>query len=880
MGNLALAVNDSTLNKIEAQKFLNQLDPAAKEFTFQTFDDSKGRKNPSLTKVLHGTLDEHWDELVFLNAQGAGIFVTVNETNLSGRTTQDMVSIRAMYREDDTGGLADLPLKPQMVVESSPGKKHEYLFTNKPLLDSEGRLDNSVREEFDSVLRRVIEGYGSDPCAKSVTRVLRVPGFWHLKDPDHPHLVKIVELNEVPRYSWEEIKAALPPVFKVKPEQGIRSFVHKALVESALENITDYSYETWAKVCAALGYQYDHDGFELFHTWSKKDSSGYRGQDDCLNTFQSFIREEDVVTVGTLFHLAKEGGWDGSIDPDIALTYIPFPSTKSASCSTIAEMMSHSLSDPDSVIGLLMDRERWKSCKGDLKQMVRKAANKRFSSRDVMPVDRVLEVHENIDVRCFPDARLTNQGVSLQATVANFQVLLAAYNIRCSYDIIKKNQSVIIPGEQVCPDLQDNANHQSIISLCNKNNLPPCTADNLVNAIAKNATNPVLDWVQGKAWDGTDRFEQMCQTIHVRPSYEAIKPVVMKIWFLQCIAALDAGEHSPRDDAQPKYEYILVFQGLGGANKTDWISGLLPRELSDYIKTSHHLAVGNKDSEKEAISYWITELGELDSTFRKSDISRMKAFTSRTHDNIRLPYERKPNNYPRRTSFIGSVNPFEFLMDETGNRRYLPLAVITAEPKHKVDLQQLWAQILREYLQGAQWWPTQEQDKAIFEVSRQHQSKDGIVLQLEEMFDLDCIDPEGCELLSAKDIVLKLLEEAKNPMSYETLKPDNRELRAVGMHLDMLGFNRFPRSGINKFKIRKKQQLYSGMLTVEGPKIEAYCIANVTRSLAKRKQYRQGAKNSVQCLRDVRKWLKSEDVSRLGSVWNDMLCLGPILGGK
>ncbi|MEO1944658.1 MAG: hypothetical protein ABGY11_10190 [Candidatus Thioglobus sp.] len=126
-----------------------------------------------------------------------------------------------------------------------------------------------------------------------------------------------------------------------------------------------------------------------------------------------------------------------------------------------------------------------------------------------MPVDRVLEVHENIDVRCFPDARLTNQGVSLQATKANLEVLLEAYGIHASYDIIKKNQSVIIPDEQVCQDLQDNANYQSIISLCNKNNLPPGTADNLVNAIAKNATNPVLDWVQSRAWDGKVRHTKL-----------------------------------------------------------------------------------------------------------------------------------------------------------------------------------------------------------------------------------------------------------------------------------------------------------------------------------------------------------------------------------
>ena len=104
MEDLALVVNDSNPNKCVAERFLKQLDPVAKGFTFQTFDDLKGRNNPSLTKVLHGTLDEHWDALASLNIQGAGVFITVNETNFSGRTTQDMVNVRAMFREDDTGG--------------------------------------------------------------------------------------------------------------------------------------------------------------------------------------------------------------------------------------------------------------------------------------------------------------------------------------------------------------------------------------------------------------------------------------------------------------------------------------------------------------------------------------------------------------------------------------------------------------------------------------------------------------------------------------------------------------------------------------------------------------------------------------------------------
>ncbi|RUM53253.1 MAG: virulence-associated E family protein, partial [Methylococcus sp.] len=65
---------------------------------------------------------------------------------------------------------------------------------------------------------------------------------------------------------------------------------------------------------------------------------------------------------------------------------------------------------------------------------------------------------------------------------------------------------------------------------------------------------------------------------------------------------------------------------------------LVPKNFRRYVKTGHHLSLGNKDTEIKAISYWITELGELDSTFKQSDISKLKAFTRKTDDVIRLPY--------------------------------------------------------------------------------------------------------------------------------------------------------------------------------------------------------------------------------------------------
>lgn len=66
-----------TPNLTEAERFLLLLAEDAEQFTFQSFDDCKTRKDPKLTRVLHGTLKQYAAELTRLNEYGAGIFVMV-----------------------------------------------------------------------------------------------------------------------------------------------------------------------------------------------------------------------------------------------------------------------------------------------------------------------------------------------------------------------------------------------------------------------------------------------------------------------------------------------------------------------------------------------------------------------------------------------------------------------------------------------------------------------------------------------------------------------------------------------------------------------------------------------------------------------------------
>ena len=61
--------------------------------------------------------------------------------------------------------------------------------------------------------------------------------------------------------------------------------------------------------------------------------------------------------------------------------------------------------------------------------------------------------------------------------------------------------------------------------------------------------------------------------------------------------------------------------------------------------------------------------GEIDSTLKKEQ-SALKAFLTSPEDDIREPYAKKSIRRPRTTSFCASVNPYMFLKDSTGNRRF------------------------------------------------------------------------------------------------------------------------------------------------------------------------------------------------------------------
>lgn len=171
-------------DKDEALKFLRILDASETLFTFQTFDDTAA-KSRKKARIFHGGLLEHWDELVRLNNLKAGIFITVNATDLKGRTAKNIVRVRALFADLDGAPLAPIldavDFRPHIIVESSSERWHIYWLT----------VASFSLEEFSVKQKKIAAQFNADPKIFDLPRVMRLPGFIHHKG--EPHLVKIIQ---------------------------------------------------------------------------------------------------------------------------------------------------------------------------------------------------------------------------------------------------------------------------------------------------------------------------------------------------------------------------------------------------------------------------------------------------------------------------------------------------------------------------------------------------------------------------------------------------------------------------------------------------------------------------------------------------------------
>lgn len=384
-----------------------------------------------------------------------------------------------------------------------------------------------------------------------------------------------------------------------------------------------------------------------------------------------------------------------------------------------------------------------------------------------------------------------------RATIANLRYLFQSYRIELSYNELLKKQTIRFnnANDRGHGDLIDNAGVAHIRSLLALNGLPASSLDLLPALFAEKATNPVLGWIESKSWDRSDRLGALADTLSVDSSDLRYRDLALRTWLLQCVAAADGARRTLNSDALPKYELAFILQGGQGAKKTSWFKRLVPKHLSAYIIDGAHLDPADKETVRTCISSWICELGELDSTFRRADISRLKAFLSKQTDTLRLPYDRAESQFGRRTSFCGSVNPEQFLNDSTGSRRFLPLQVTACDSLHTIDMQQLWAQVLSYYLDGEQWWCDATLEEMLKERHERHSETTPVDELIAEAFHVEKVDRDfGHRHYTATRLLIEC----------GIKEPKAQQASIANAYLKKMGFRQVQADGVRGYWLERR----------------------------------------------------------------------------
>jgi predicted P-loop ATPase len=217
------------------------------------------------------------------------------------------------------------------------------------------------------------------------------------------------------------------------------------------------------------------------------------------------------------------------------------------------------------------------------------------------------------------------------------------------------------------------------------------TASQAVEMVARERSfHPVLDYLDRLKWDGKQRLDHW-----VSKYLGALEtPFTQSAGRATLIGAV-ARIRNPGC----KLDTVPIIEGAQGVGKSSAARVLFDPWFSDDLAE-----LGTKDAALQMQGAWLIEISELDAMSR-AEVSRIKAFVSRTTDRFRPPYGSRVIESPRSCVFWGTTNSDAYLKDESGGRRFWPIKAgrIDLDGLHR-ERDQLWAEANRLHAAGAAWW--------------------------------------------------------------------------------------------------------------------------------------------------------------------------------
>ena len=198
--------------------------------------------------------------------------------------------------------------------------------------------------------------------------------------------------------------------------------------------------------------------------------------------------------------------------------------------------------------------------------------------------------------------------------------------------------------------------------------------------------NPIKEWLGSLKWDGMYRLDSW---LHLYTGCELNKYTSKVGRILLCGAV--------KRIMQPgcKFDYMIILEGEQGTQKST---------LFEVLGGDYYISLSFGHQEKEIVENiqgaWFIELADTNG-FQKKEIEWLRAFITRKSDRCRLPYARTSGDFARQNIFVATTNPSgdnEYLKDDTGNRRFLPILTGKLNIHGLIDVrEQLFAEAYAKY---------------------------------------------------------------------------------------------------------------------------------------------------------------------------------------
>ena len=210
--------------------------------------------------------------------------------------------------------------------------------------------------------------------------------------------------------------------------------------------------------------------------------------------------------------------------------------------------------------------------------------------------------------------------------------------------------------------------------------------------------DPVNTWLKNlPTWDGHDYIKDLAARVPTdQPHWEKY----LRYWLMGMVAQWRESDKQLTGNALTP---LLI--GRQGCGKTRFCKILLPEELRDYYNDKLNFK-NEFDLNIALTSFALINIDEFDKTTNSQQIV-LKYLLSSSDVKFRPPYGKTIKQYRRYTSFIGTTNQKQPLVDPTGSRRFVCVGVPNGKNidfTDNVNHPQLFAQLLQMVIYGERYW--------------------------------------------------------------------------------------------------------------------------------------------------------------------------------